>query len=290
MIIKNKYIPNYNMSTAFNEINLKDYINNKIDEKINEYFTKFGFVYDKTKNIDDYYLKLKTNIDNEYNEIKQIENSSKKPTDENTIKYEPNTNINEKPFKATLNDYFNSNNLKDEKLGPNEKNNFDLTRYQKEVSDTMKNLLKQKYNHYYGDITSYTFEDNQLFNDFMNNISRDTLIELFKNIKINLDDFDDKSIKMHVDWISSIEDMPNLIRNEYYQIVKIIIREKYRKVLNLKNPAFDKEDKTYFEQMLVSELYQNFDLIIDTIIKKYDKQIFDYLFGQTYYMVNDGRK
>lgn len=290
MIIRNKYIHNYKMSTAFNEINLKDYINNKIDERINEYLVKCGIVYDKTKNIDDYYLKLKTNIDNEYNEIKQIENISKKSTDENTIKYEPNTNINEKPFKETLNDFYNGNNLKDVKLGPNENVAFNFSKYQEEVSDAMKNLLKQKYNHYYGDITSYTFEDNQLFNTFMNNLNRNTLIELFKNIKINLDEFDDKGIKMHIEWISSIEDIPSCVRNEYYQIVKMIIREKYRKVLNLKNPSFDKEDKTYFEQMLVSELHQNFDLIIDTIIKKYDKQIFDYLFGQKYYMVDDGRK
>lgn len=239
------------MYNDINEAKLTEYINKKIEEKIDEMFSV------------------------KFNKTAEIKDGL--------------SNIN-KPFKETLNDFYNGNNLKDVKLGPNEKDTFDLSKYQQDVSNAMKNLLKQQYNHYYGDITSYTFEDNQLFNDFMNKISRDTLIELFNNIKINLDEFDNKGIKMHIEWINSIEDVPSCIRNEYYQIIKMIIREKYSKVLNLKNPAFDKEDKTYFEQMLVSELYQNFDLIIDTIIKKYDKQIFDYLFGQTYYMVNDGRK
>jgi hypothetical protein len=42
--------------------------------------------------------------------------------------------------------------------------------------------------------------------------------------------------------------------------------------------------------MLIAEFNQNIDIITEIIIKKYNRELFDYLFEKTYYMVDDDRK
>lgn len=277
---------------------LKKYIQNQIDESIKNYIEQYNL----NKEV------LKPSIVNEC-EVKDI-------------KYGPNSNIHKDIHKdntfninnlkdvklGPFTDYDNYNSLVKEKLGPNEnelygqkeiKSSEQMRRediwnldYLKKVSEGMKKLLEQEYNHYYGDVKSYIADENKLFNNFINHLTEEDLVMLVDNINIILP----SDIKLQIQWVvDSIPkkwqnpentNMYDICRNAYYDIVKIILKYKYSEIIEIPKP----DDDTYFEQMLIAEFNQNIDIITEIIIKKYNRELFDYLFEKTYYMVDDGKR
>lgn len=260
---------------------LKKYIQNQIDESIKNYIEQYNL----NKEV------LKSSIVNEC-EVKEDIVSVKKP----------------KTKLGPFTDYDNYNSLVKEKLGPNENELYGQQKekksseqmiediwnsnYLQKISDSMKKLLEQEYNHYYGDVKSYIADENKLFNNFINHLTEEDLVMLVDNINIILPSY----IKLQIQWvIDSIPkkwqnpentNMYDICRNAYYDIVKIILKYKYSEIIEIPKS----NDDTYFEQMLIAEFNQNIDIITEIIIKKYNRELFDYLFEKTYYMVDDGKR
>ena len=259
-----------------NEERLKKYIQKQIDEALKNY--NFN---------EDYTLKPAT--------------INKFDVKEDIAIQKPKTKLG--PFA----DYDKYKSLANEKLGPNEnelyggketnsseqvKEDIWNLEYLKRISDSMKKLLEQEYNHYYGDVRSYIADENKLFYNFINHLTEDDLVMLIDNINIDLP----SNVKLQIQW--AIDNIPkrwqnpentnmyDICKNVYYDIIKIILRYKYSEIIEIPKP----DDDTYFEQMLIAEFNQNIDIITEIIIKKYNRELFDYLFEKTYYMVDDDRK
>lgn len=277
---------------------LKKYIQNQIDESIKNYIKQYNLNKEA----------LKPSIVNEC-EVKDI-------------KYGPNSNIHKDIHKdntfninnlkdvklGPFTDYDNYNSLVKEKLGPNENELYGQQKekksseqmiediwnlnYLQKISDSMKKLLEQEYNHYYGDVQCYVTDENKLFYNFINHLTEEDIVMLIDNINIDLP----SNVKLQIQWVvDSIPkrwqnpentNMYDICRNAYYDILKIILRHKYSEIIEISKP----DDDTYFEQMLIAEFNQNIDIITEIIIKKYNRELFDYLFEKTYYMVDDGKK
>lgn len=214
-------------------------------------------------------------------------------TEKNSPSYESNEDSDGdycyKDKKPTLSDYIEDEDTKsfDEQYiaeDKKENNTFQeieptdnpFMNYLESVTASMKRLLSEQYSHYYGTIEVHTTDEEKKFNNYLKNFSLVDLKSLLNNEKVG------KSIS-DVER-QDIEEMFNASQKAldiYYDLVKMILKEKLRNILNIN---YTENDDTYFEQMLASELWSNIDSTLDVIIMKYNKEIFDYLFGPQYYL------
>lgn len=261
-------------------------------------------------NIDEEALKkyIQNQIDEAIKNYNVNEESKALPTNECEVKEDIVSVKKPKTKLGPFTDYANYNSLVKEKLGPNENELYGQQKekksseqmiediwnlnYLQKISDSMKKLLEQEYNHYYGDVQCYVTDENKLFYNFINHLTEEDIVMLIDNINIDLP----SNVKLQIQWVvDSIPkrwqnpenaNMYDICRNAYYDILKIILRYKYSEIIEISKP----DDDTYFEQMLIAEFNQNIDIITEIIIKKYNRELFDYLFEKTYYMVDDDRK